>query len=388
MRPMSRRNILRLAGGAGTSGLLVSGLVVPAEAKNKNKVRVRLSQDVVETGQRLTVHVTENIKKGRKIRVHDSTGMAWTQTVKRKRYQVWTATPTQAGKGRVTVDTRRSDGKMYRRNNRFEVTRPPIVTGAGTALIGMSAPAAVWSQRVRAVGGGLAARRIFADLAEGPGSQLELIAATHAAGMLPVVSYKVGGNISGAIGGSFDNVAAQAAAKLAAFGKPTAVTLWHEPHGDITPAQHVALQSRLLPTFKRGDLRVGPILNGWLLDRQLAAFAAFCPEEMFALWDWIGMDTYESGTPQSPGPNKPAARVPALSAFVRSRGHDLPLAVGEYNGFSPETIAAAGEALLSTPNVWFGCLWNSSAGRGWELSGDRLTAFKSTLADPRAGTAS
>lgn len=387
MQLMSRRNILRLAGGAGASGLLVGGVVAPAEAKNKDKVRVRLSQDVVETGQRLTVHITENIKKGRRIRVHDSTGLVWTQTLKRKRYQVWTATPTQAGRGRITVDTRRSDGRRFRRNTRFEVTRPPIVKGSGTALIGMSAPAAVWSQRVRAVGGGLAARRIFADLAEGPTSQLNLVAEAHAAGMLPVISYKVGGNASSAISGGFDNVAIQAAAKLAAFGRPTAVSLWHEPHGDLTPGQYVALQTRLLPTFKRGELRVGPILNGWLLDNQMPAFSAYCPPEMFALWDWVGIDTYESGTPQNPGSRKPADRIRALSVFVRSRGCDLPLGVGEYNGHSPATITAAGEALLGTPNVWFGCLWNSTAGQSWELSGDRLAAFRATLADPRAGTA-
>jgi hypothetical protein len=255
---------------------------------------------------------------------------------------------------------------------------------AGTPLIGMSSPASVWDQRAREVGPGLAARRIFADLASGATSQVRLVEQAHAAGMLPVISYKVGGDVDGAARGRFNAVAEQAAARLASYGLPTAVTFWHEPHGDLTAAQYAAASKQLLPIFKRGELRVGPILNGWLLDRQQATFASYCPDELFAMWDWVGIDTYESGTMAAPGPRKPADRIPALSAFVKSRGYTLPLGVGEYNGYSSETIAAAGEALLSTPNVWFGCVWNAVGDRAVPLSGDRLAAFQQTLADPRS----
>ena len=44
------------------------------------------------------------------------------------------------------------------------------------------------------------------------------------------------------------------------------------------------------------------------------------------------------------------------------------MGVGEYNGYSAETIAGAGEALMSTPNVWFGCMWNATGDKGWELT--------------------
>jgi hypothetical protein len=60
------------------------------------------------------------------------------------------------------------------------------------------------------------------------------------------------------------------------------------------------------------------------------------------------------------------------------------MGVGEYNGYSAKTIADAGEALMSTPNVWFGCMWNADGDKGWELTGDRLAAFRDTLADPRS----
>jgi hypothetical protein len=258
------------------------------------------------------------------------------------------------------------------------------VLAAGTPIIGMSSPASLWDQRVREVGSGLAARRIFADLGSGATSQIRLVEQAHAAGMMPVISYKVGGDVAGAASGRFNAVAEQAAAKLASYDRPTAVTFWHEPHGDMTPAQYAAASKQLLPIFKRGKLRVGPLLNGWLLDRQLATFASYCPDELFAIWDWMGIDTYESGTMEAPGARKPADRIPVLAEYVKSRGYALPLGVGEYNGYSAETIAAAGEALLSTPNVWFGCVWNSTGGKGVTLSGDRLQAFQQTLADPRS----
>jgi hypothetical protein len=258
------------------------------------------------------------------------------------------------------------------------------VVTTGTTLIGMSSPAGVWDARVKAVGPGLAARRIFADLGSGATSQIKLVEQAHAAGMLPVISYKVGGDVAGAVSGKYNAVAEQAAAKLASYGLPTAVTFWHEPHGDMTPAQYVAATKQLLPIFKRGRLRVGPILNGWLLDNQQAAFGSYCPDELFAIWDWVGIDTYESGTMASPGSSKPAGRIPALSKYLKARGFDRPIGVGEYNGYSAKSIADAGEALMSTPNVWFGCLWNSTGGKGWEVTGDRLAAFQSTLNDPRS----
>jgi hypothetical protein len=259
------------------------------------------------------------------------------------------------------------------------------ITGAGTPLIGMSAPASLWAQRVRQVGPGLGARRIFADLADGATSQLNLVEQAHAAGMLPIVSYKVGGDMAGAVNGRYNAVAEQAAARLASYDRPTAVTFWHEPYGDVSPAQYVAASKQLLPILRRGKLRVGPILNGWLLDNKLDTFAAFCPDTLFNLWDWFGIDTYESGTMAAPGTAKPAQRVTAVSAFLRSRGRaGLPIGVGEYNGYSAKSIADAGEALLSTPNVWFGCVWNAIGRKDYELTGDRLTAFRKTLADPRS----
>jgi hypothetical protein len=289
----------------------------------------------------------------------------------------------------VTVNVLWPDGRAvhndrYHDRATYQVQGGPGGTLAGGPLIGMNAPADVWDQRVLEVGPGLAARRIFADLAGGASSQIKLVEAAHGAGLLPVISYKVGGDIAGAVAGKYNAVAEQAAAKLASYGLPTAVTFWHEPNPDITGADYAAASRQLLPIFKRGELRVGPILNGWLLDKQQALFESFCPDDLFGLWDWFGIDTYETGTPAAPSAFKPADAIRAMSTFVTSRGHDLPLGVGEYNGQSGTTVASTGEALLTTPNVWFGCVWNQDLGFATVLTGDRLTAFQQTLADSRS----
>jgi hypothetical protein len=387
LQSLSRRNMLRLAGGAaGATGILGAGLLTPTYASSK--VRIWLNREVVESGERLTLHINESLKQNRRIRVKDSTGLTWKKIHKSRRSQVWVATAAAPGPATVRVVTTRADGRIFRDKVHYQVTAPVTATpsGTGATLIGMSAPASVWGERVSQVGPGLAARRIFADLADGPTSQIRLVEEAHAAGMLPVISYKVGGDVAGAVSGAYNGVAQQAAAKLASYGRPTAVSFWHEPSGDLTGAQHAAASRQILPMFKRDQLRVGPILNGWLLDNQVDEFASFCPDDLFSLWQWVGIDTYESGTVQSPGPRRPAERIKALSAYVQSRGYGhLPLGVGEYNGFSAESIAESGEALLSTPNVWFGCLWNTTGDRAIPLDGDRLTAFQQTLADPRAG---
>lgn len=382
--------MFRAAGSVGGIGLAGAAGALPAAARRRRaKVLARLNKDTVEVGDMLTLHIAENLRQKRRIRVHDSDGLEWTRIRRKKRYQMWTARPRSAGDGTVTVVVRRADGKVHRKRLDYRVTATPTSEPTlGAALIGMSALPDTWSAKVAQVGAPIASRRIFADLASGPTSQLKIVEEAHAAGMLPVISYKVGGDVAGAIAGAYDAVAEQAAARLAAFGRPTAVTIWHEPYTDMTGAEFAAMHQRLMPIFKRGELKVGPILNGFLLDGQVPTFDSFCPDPLFAVWDYVAIDTYEGGTMAAPGARKPGPRIPALRAHLRSRGHEVPIGVGEYNGFSAATIREAGEALLTTPGVWFGCLWNEDGKTAVELSGDRLDAFRATLADPRAGRVS
>lgn len=259
-----------------------------------------------------------------------------------------------------------------------------VVTGP-TKIIGMSAPNEMWDRRLTEVGAsGVTARRIFADLTSTGTDQLRLVSEVVADGMMPVISYKVPDAATAARGG-YNAWARTAAEKLAALNAPVTVTFWHEPHGDMTPAQFIAGNRQILPAFKRGKIHVGPLLNGWLLDNQVSAFASYTSADLFALWDFIGIDTYQSGTSSNPGARLPGSRIPKLVTWLRSinQGSE-PIGVGEYNGHTAEAIRHAGDVFLSTPTLWFACMWNSTGSSlGVPLSGARLDAFRATKRDTR-----
>jgi hypothetical protein len=348
-------------------------------------MKLRFDKASYQPNEPMKLTVIETLEGRRKIRIVDSSGTVWRRVHKEPTRMVFTARAGAGGTAVVTARmTRTRDGALFAERATYEVAAAQGSVGAGTlAMIGMSSPAAIWRQRLAEVGPNVTARRIFADLREGHTSQIRLIEEAHTAGMMPVVSYKVGGDAAGAAAGKFNATAEKAAALLASYKLPTTVTYWHEPHGNMSAAQFVAGNKQLLPIFKRGDITVGPLLNGWLLDRNVSTFSGYCPDELFGIWDWFGIDTYESGTMEAPGAIKPAHRIPKLVDFVKSRGFNHPLGIGEYNGYSAATIAAAGDAILAAPQVKFGCMWNSTAGKGYALSGSRLNAFKATLADPR-----
>ncbi len=383
--PLSRRSALRIAAAAGGAGALLGAGRLPAFAAPG--VVAALDAASVASGAPLVLRVSLDAGLVRRVMVWDLSGTVWTLVSSTSRSQVWTASPRGERSGQVVIGSVLLDGGRFRDRLDYDVTGG--VTGSpatGGALIGMNAPAGLWDQRVAQLGAALGSRRIFADLSQGASSQLQLVEQAHADGMLPVISYKVGGDIAGAISGKYDAAAKQAAEQLAGFGLPTAVTVWHEPYKDMSGTQYTAMSRRLLSVFRRDEVKVGPILNGWLLDNQIDEFEQFCDEELFDLWQYVAIDTYEGGTMQSPGTAKPGPRIPALSDYVRSRGYDLPLGVGEYNGYSYASLKGVGEALFTTPNVWFGCVWNNAAEISEVLTGDRLRAFRETANDPRAGS--
>jgi hypothetical protein len=261
---------------------------------------------------------------------------------------------------------------------------PPAEPGA-LKVIGMSAPANLWDTRIQEVGtNGVRARRIFADLSESGSSQLPLIRKAIADGMTPVISYKVPNPATLANGG-YDTWLATLRTQLNDLNAPVTATFWHEPHGNMDPAVFRAASLKFFNGVDSPDIAVGPILNGWLLDRRVAEFASYTDANLLNKWEFVAVDSYQSGTPTNPGTDMPARAIPLLENWMDSVGHpDTPLGLGEYNGFSAKAIADAGEILLSTPEVWFGLAWNSTAGAYVPLTGDRITAFQNTKADPRA----
>jgi hypothetical protein len=100
----------------------------------------------------------------------------------------------------------------------------------------------------------------------------------------------------------------------------------------------------------------------------------------------MGIDSYQSGTEDNPGPIYSGHRIPPLLDLLDDRGHpDMPIVVGEYNGWTTEALRYSGEVFLSTPTLWSALVFNSeTGGKGKILEGERLEAFKATKSDPRA----
>lgn len=252
--------------------------------------------------------------------------------------------------------------------------------------IGMSAPANLWDQRLADVGeAGITARRIFCQLTSNGRDQADLVTEASHDEMLPCVSYKVP-SVASAINGSYDSWAANAAEFLDSFDHAILVAIWHEPHGDMTPAEFVKMQERLIPIFKGvGKLRVGCLLNGWLLDRKVSEFKSYLNQKTFDMYDFMGIDTYQP--PDADADTIPGDRVDPLIEVNASFGdRDKPIVIGEYNGLDADAIRRSGEKFLATPQVRVAYMWNSNTGgaHGFPLEGDRLEAFKATKADDRA----
>src|SRR5215213_8762731 len=153
MEPISRRNILRLAGGAagaygvaGASLLGGDGLLAPASAAAGRKIKATLDRAHYRPGAVMRLRITELLRPGRKIQVVDSSGLRWKRIVKDGNRQVWTATARRNGVAKVTVRVLWPDGRAvrnrhYRDRVAYRVAGPSV---PGAALIGMSAPVSEW----------------------------------------------------------------------------------------------------------------------------------------------------------------------------------------------------------------------------------------------------
>lgn len=253
-------------------------------------------------------------------------------------------------------------------------------------VIGMSAPSSLWSQRLSEVGAcGIEARRIYADLSSAGATQRNLIGATIAAGMTPVVSFKVP-SFTTAGSGAYNAWADKAADQLDAYGVRILVGVWHEPSDDMTGPQFLAMEHQLIPRFDRPNLRTFAINHGWLLDNQVAKFSTYADDALLNELDYYGIDTYQSGTMSNPGSKEPHHRIAALTQWLTGQGHrDMPIVIGEYSAYTAAAMTRAGEAILSTPSVAYALEFNSqTGGKGVPLTGSRLAAFQNTKADARA----
>jgi hypothetical protein len=248
------------------------------------------------------------------------------------------------------------------------------------AKLGMSAPASTWDQRVKEVGPGLEARRIFLTSFT---AGLSLPTKACNAGMYPVISFKPGSySWSQVAAGQADSELKAMATKLAALPCDVFVAVAHEPFGDGAPADWAKMQAHALPILGAdAGVKVGVIANGWFwssTNKGLsdAEIAQYIPQSVINVSDVIAGDTYQSSaTGETAG-----AKMKNMSAWARRVGGVKALGVGEFNAPTATGIIDATTTLATDPMFAWGCLWNANQTPATVLTGDRLTAFQQALA--------
>lgn len=273
--------------------------------------------------------------------------------------------------GRATVD-----------GAALTATATLTVTGGRTPLVlGMNSTDA-WATRLAEVGPtGITARRWYATDTK---NQRTSISNTVADGMIPVVSYKLG-----PLTAAHTSYITAEANYLAGLGVPVYAAINHEPYQDMTAAQYLASQRALAPILAaKANIRVGPILHGWLLDSAANRTSNFIPwlaTDLFddGTYDFMGIDSYQTGSDASPGPVGPGDRIAPLKTVLAGIGHaTTPIVIGEYNAWRADSLATT-QVFLDDPQVTLACLWNNTGGVGKVLDGDRLTWFRTFKADSR-----
>ena len=263
---------------------------------------------------------------------------------------------------------------------------------AAAVKVGMSAPRSQWEARLRETGP-VYARRLFGQLSSTSGL-VNLARSELAAGRMPVLSFKVPGNDwAGAANGRFDAQLRSLASQLDALPGQVFVAIHHEPNNDGTARNYAAMQRRVLPILAPpSNVDAGVIVNGFWWSAAAAGMtdaeiAQWLPADVLRLAEVVGADTYQGGTSGAGGEDA-ATKIRRLSQWANRVGVRR-LGIGEYNGLTGAAIRAAGDAILADSRFVFATAFNSAensrAGVNWQLTGDRLTAFKATLRASRGG---
>lgn len=264
-------------------------------------------------------------------------------------------------------------------------------TSVDHVLIGMSAPRDQWDQRLSEVGS-VDSRRIFSTLSS-PDWAISTAHSEAAAGRMSILSFKVPNNDwVGTAQGAYDPQLQDLTSRLDAVDGKVFVTLHHEPMGDGSPSDYAAMLSHALPILSAPDnVDAGPIVNGFWWSAQAqgltdAEIAQWLTPDVLAKSDIVAADTYQGGTTADPG-EEAAVKIVRFSAWADRAGVTR-LGIGEYNGLTAKSITAAGDAILADRRFVFAAIFNSNVnnrdGVSWLLTGDRLEAFKQTVAKSRA----
>lgn len=263
----------------------------------------------------------------------------------------------------------------------------------GQPAIGMSAPVDQWSTRLDEVSPpGVDARRLFAELGSDQG-KVNIAKAEILAGRLPILSVKIPNNDwAGAAAGKYDALYIDLANRLQALPGKTVLVVHHEPIGDGSPADFVAMQVQLMPLARPlSNVIVGVILNGFMWSARSQGYSdaeieAWAPLRLRQAVEVLAADTYHGGTMENPGEDA-GVKIARMSAWADRKGYVKPLGIGEFNGLTAAAITNACNAMFADPRFMFGNVFNSNEnnreGIEWVLTGARLTAFKNCVTASR-----
>lgn len=269
-----------------------------------------------------------------------------------------------------------------------------VQAAAAKKILGWHAEISKRDDKLDALVGGLTGIKAYRVYGSGISTngqdQASQLTWCHQNNLMPIMSYKTrtnGFSLQQVINGALDSRVQAAATYLNSFGKTTYVALDHEPYDDFLKdgdqvAEYRAIQERLLPIFgAKPNLRVGPILHGFLLDNQslrAERFDSFISQTLFDnVYDFFGIDSYQTGTAANPGPINPGSRMTPLRNVMTSFGNSsMPLLIGEFNAWEADVLDSAMNVMLNAPTLEVMCMWDRVAVNGAELTGERKAVYE------------
>lgn len=249
---------------------------------------------------------------------------------------------------------------------------------------GMSAPTNLWSQRLSEVGSAhINFRRLFYQEF---GDSLTRVSESINAGMTPVISWKTGSySWAQVAAGAADADLQSLVTRLNAIPGKKYLVIHHEPAGDGTAQDFVAMQLHALPILKTANqASVGIVANGWWWSAQNqgytdAEIANWIPTSLKNISDFIAADTYQDDQQVEDG----SVKASRLAAWAKRTGGVSALGIGEFNGFTAASITNVMNVVKAEPLFKWALVWNSGpSGLGTPLEGARLQAFINAKATP------
>ena len=290
---------------------------------------------------------------------------------------------TEEQKTKSSSGTTPAQGTPAHSQPKTEQAQPSAPVTVASTKFGMSAPPDMWSTRLSQVGAtNVKYRRIFF---QSFGDNLNKVSESLNAGMIPILSWKTGSYSwsqvgSGAADGDLNNLVS----RLNAIPGPKILVVHHEPAGDGTAQDYVAMQQRALPILGTANqASVGVIANGWWWSAQNngytdAEIAQWIPSSVKNVSDFIAADTYQDKNLVEDG----SVKASRMAAWARRTGGVSALGIGEFNGFTAASITNVMNVVKADSLFKWAAVWNSSdtGGLGMPLEGDRLEAFKKGMA--------